>query len=284
MNIKLPRNLSFKICSDKSLKKAMSLYLYLVTVNCNGAITMDTAQISHAAYWLKVTTRTIQNWIKLAEQNGLIIKEGRYVTPISFIKMKEVYDVLHTGFYTIKLGKVKIEYILDLKCMEEQHLRCKTAYELKAGSNNSLQELITRLKLTNSNSDLINCQRFDYCTGQNELKLTDAERLILYAANPDFETGIKRYHKIFGYKGTSGFCYKKRKLKEMGMIEVKKRKFTIPANSMPHMTTQLKRDTLLGHHKYFKQDGTLNLFLADKISFNDDNNWIDPKNNDHEKI
>ena len=276
MKIKLPRNLSFAIAQNKSLKRGMAIYLYMKAIDEDGGIVVmnDKAQ-KDAALWLLSTQRTVQNWLAEAQHHGLIqkISDTTYKV-LSWNDMRSRFNVLETGFYFIPLGNVKIKDIFLTKFLLEQYKRCKTAYTYKKKDpaiENEIALAMSQLKIEHSDEAIKNIQREDYSTGSRHL--TEFQRFALFYANPDFATGSAKLSIMLGYKGKGSLSYQKRRLQQMGMISVTARKITIKADEMPFMTTKAKRETLLGHHQYFIKDKTLNLFLADKIDFYGYANW-----------
>lgn len=281
MKIKLPRYLSHAIAANKQLKRAMGMYLYLKAIDTNGSgvVVMDKKAKQEAALWLKCTPRNIENWLKEAQINQLITKTNDYTySTISINTVRERYCIMTTGFYYIPLGIVPLKDVFLDKYLLEQYQRCETACKHKKSEpaiNYELSEVVSELGISMSDHDLKNCQRWDYVTGST--RLSPQQRFVIFYTNPDYHTGTKKHSQYLGYKGIGSFAYQKRRLQMLGMIEVEKRKITIPQQYMPDMTTKAKRETKLGHHQYFIKDKTLNLFLADSINFMGYNNWKGPE-------
>ncbi len=275
MKIKLPKYLSYSIAGDRSLKRAVSIYIYLkaLDVKGRGVIKFDLKAKKEAAVWLLCnSTRTIDAWLKDAITHKLITKnDDTLYTPISWDKLCMQYNVLCTGFYYVPLGKVPLKDVLDCKCMVEQYYRCKTAAQAKLkqpGVDIELHEVMLSKGLTTSDSDIKKLQHVDYISGGRAL--TEAQRHAVYISNTDYSTGSRKYKIIFN---TKNFFYKKTRLQLQGIIQATKRNIEVPESCMPYMRTSDKRETNLGTLQYVRETKSLVLFLCDAITFNKYNQW-----------
>lgn len=262
---------------NKRLRKAISLFLYLKTKDENGSGTLNYHSfIIKATEDLHVHEKTIRNWLKLAQEFGVIeqINKGKngYDGNYRFLSWNDIsskFECFNNRFYYIKLQNInfKIEYILERFAIEEKQKECENAclnkynyYLVKEGLN----EVVSELGIKNNLTDLKNCQQYDFLTAG--IKLTESQRFFINIANPDINVGYKRFSEIFGYKSRGGFAYMKRKLLKHGLIDIKPRQIQVLEQFRELMTTKESRTTKLGCVNYFRPLKTLVLTLCDQIT------------------
>lgn len=269
--------LCHNIAGNKKLKRAFGIYLYMQAVSDgSGVINFGTNAKTLASKLLFCTPRTIEMWICEAMRAKLIQKTQKTHYKITSInKIRSDYNLLHTGFYFVPVGKISIKDIFLIKFIYEQKQICHAAcrYKLKNDIINSeIQEVVREKGIEYSDTGLKNCQIFDFSVGK--LFFNEQQRFIMSLINTDYETGCKRYADLLGYNSASAFSYQKRRLKTLNAINYTARKIIMPDDRLKkYLTTKDSRETMLGHVQYFRRENTLNLFLCDRIDVFSYNNW-----------
>ncbi len=279
MKIKLPKGLIYQIENDRSLKRALSIYVYIKAIDPEGRglAKMDLKAKQEAALWLGTkSTRTIDAWLNDAIKHKLIIKNERTLyAPISWDRLCSTYNVSGNGYYHIPLGNIEIEQIFWVKYEIEYRRHCKVMAESKKFSP---LHLIDRSKVMQSkglqplnDSDLKQLQYEDYLSGYDILDET--ERFAVEYYNPDLYISLRKYNEK---SGTKNYFFRKQKLISLGMIEAIGRSFTIERGSDTYKAISHDGKPLFGFLEHVK-GGHVKVYLADRIIYNPYNRWTPPK-------
>ncbi|MDI1305396.1 MAG: hypothetical protein PSX42_11210, partial [bacterium] len=134
-----------------------------------------------------------------------------------------------------------------------------------------ITEVMSELGLKPTSQNIKDCQQFDFLTGKTVL--TENQRYFIFQANPDLNIGHKKLTGFFDYSSRGSFSYKKRKLAELGLIEVKSRQLTAREEYRERMKSTKSRESILGEAFYSRPLKTVVLNLCDSITINPQTQW-----------
>ncbi len=286
--IKIPKGLPQKIAGNSKLMRAIKLFAWLKAYDAQGKGKFFVSDYCTAAsLFFGVHRKTIIAWTKLLEQFELITPHKidnkiHFIKPISWVQLSNRYNCSATRFYYINAKKlnIKLEYILSSYAINEYQNRCKEACQNKreyAPIKEGLKRVEKELSIPLTSSNIKKCQYFDFLTAQTQL--TDDQRFFIMQVNPDYNVGYKKLTNFFNFSSNGSFAYKKRKLKECGLINVEQRQIAVKPEYAALMTTTESRATKLGNTPYFRPQKTIILQLCDNITFNPQKNWKQPPEN-----
>ena len=182
----------------------------------------------------------------------------------------EYLDISKNGFYHIKLTERKFGYILKHKwkianviealAIEERQRKSHNTYTSQLNRSIEVKQWIVETVGSPLSEAVLYSQIHHYLNYGKKISVDELS--VLHAYRADFNLNYNTLSNLFNYSGFGSMAYKKRKLIELGLIQVTPRAF-----ELENHTTTRSRKTMLGVVRW---DGTrrkVMLYMPDAIKF-----------------
>lgn len=270
--VKIIKGLSLAIAANKQLRKSFEVYFILKSIDKknNGTFNYNT-QSEKAINLLLFHKKTLKNRLEWCVNYGLCkyCKNTGLFFLKSYDKIAAMYN-LKPIFETLKFDQQtqRLEYWLQAKAIQEKDQQCRLAYLRKLSKSPQIQQHLKNVLGNLNTPDITKAQILNYLTNGNFSNNEDVN-YILSVLRADTSISVSRYSEIFGQKNKNGFCYYKKRLKDMNLISVEKREVI---QGFCKKTTIEQRNSILGTHFYNRETKKVHLRLPDLVKIQMPNN------------
>lgn len=276
--ILIPRGLPLLLCSNdkRQLRRMVCVFIHLKALYKEGRFKFTERELLHitATVGFKAThTKTIKAWLYRLDQKQLIKKQEGCIYLANWETLLELLQLPKKRYYEFTLSATQtVEDVLFQLAWQAEKQHFENCQQANVKADAQLQYHLKSVSDKLSATALHQCQLDMFCNLPPGTFDGEFEWLLLYASKKgrkflykaDTHISIQHLSQRFGYAGANGFCYRKKKLQQAGLIAVTRREYEVRKS---FRTSGIARQTGIGTFFYDRSTGTQKLRLVDAVEF-----------------
>lgn len=276
--ILIPTQLPAVACmrGNTHLLKMACVFLAIKALYPEGRFKWCKAELWKVAELTRYTSlKGLENWLVRLEEKGLAQrkKDGCYYIG-TWKQFLEVYNLPRKRYYEIQLAdNQSLDNVLFEKFWEQEEAYFEKCQEYNIEHDAIVQDTLTSVFGDPHKLWWIHQGQLDlFCNIPPGTIDNEHEWLLLYASKKgrkfyfkaDTHISVQHLSTRMGYKHKNGFCYRKKKLQQQGLITVRRREFEVKKS---FRTNGVARDTGIGTFFVESSSRTQKLRMVDEVKF-----------------